>query len=121
MSYINNLKTHNGKIGKLGEDFAVEFLKDNEFTVRDRNFRTRIGEIDIVAEKNGKLHIIEVKTSMSNSVAAVENMNYRKIKKVAILASLYAGERLYCIDFIGITLNHNFSLKNIDFLENIEV
>lgn len=46
----------------VGEDRAEEFLVENGFSVIRRNFRTRRGEIDVIAIKNGILHFIEVKT-----------------------------------------------------------
>lgn len=49
-------------LGKLGEDRAVDYLVKNSFTIRDRNFRTKSGEIDIVAQKSGTIYFIEVKT-----------------------------------------------------------
>ena len=48
--------------GNAGEDFAAKMLEDNGYTILERNFRTRMGEIDIIAIKDSVLHIIEVKT-----------------------------------------------------------
>ena len=49
--------------GKKGETFAAGWLSANGYTLLHRNWRFRKCEIDIVAVKNGKLHLIEVKTS----------------------------------------------------------
>jgi len=53
---------HNKNIGKYGEEFAVQILEDAGYLVIERNFWTKMGEIDIVARKDGVLHLIEVKT-----------------------------------------------------------
>lgn len=52
----------NKKIGDLGENIATVFLEKRGFEIVDRNYRNKIGEIDIVAQKDGFYHIIEVKT-----------------------------------------------------------
>jgi len=49
-------------IGKLGEDIACKFLERKGFQVKLRNYRKIFGEIDIVAEKQGTLRFVEVKT-----------------------------------------------------------
>ena len=55
------------KIGEIGENIAVKFLVKHGFTVIERNYTKKWGEIDIIAEKEGKLYFIEVKSvSRSN-------------------------------------------------------
>ena len=49
-----------------GEDFAVNYLKNRGFKIKERNFRTRWGEIDIVAQKGEHTHFVEVKTRTSD-------------------------------------------------------
>ncbi len=121
MNYIGNLNTHAGKIGKLGENFAVEYLISKGHTILERNYRNKLGEIDIITILNNKIHIIEVKTSQSNKVRAEENMNFTKMRKVAKLGEIFSKGRIFCIDFIGIYLNNDFSLKNINYIENLEI
>lgn len=48
--------------GQFGEDSAEKYLKKNGFTIIERNFFCRGGEIDIIALKRKELHFIEVKT-----------------------------------------------------------
>ena len=52
--------------GILGEDKACEFLKKQKFEILKRNFRSKFGEIDIIAKKDGILHFIEVKFTQNN-------------------------------------------------------
>lgn len=47
--------------GKEFEDKAVEFLKKNKYKILKRNYRTRLGEIDIIALKDKSLIFVEVK------------------------------------------------------------
>ena len=49
-------------VGDIGENFAADLLANAGYQVIERNYRTKAGEIDIIAIKNGVLHFIEVKT-----------------------------------------------------------
>jgi len=53
---------HNQKIGRLGQQIAVKFLKSKDFRIIAENIYFRVGEIDILAEKEDVLSFIEVKT-----------------------------------------------------------
>ncbi len=52
-------------LGKIGEDFAAAMLTEEGYRILARNFRCRLGEIDIIAEKDGEISFIEVKTRRS--------------------------------------------------------
>ena len=81
-------------IGDSGEEFAAFILELNGFCVLERNFRTSIGEIDIIATKDGILHFIEVKTRTEDvygrPAEAVTENKARVIRKVA---ECYLGKR----------------------------
>ena len=51
--------------GSKGENLARKYLRENDFTIRHSNWRFGHKELDIIAEKNNTLHIIEVKTRTS--------------------------------------------------------
>jgi putative endonuclease len=121
MSYRNSLKTHNGLIGKIGEDFACEYLLSKGHLILERNHRNRMGEIDLVTMFKNRLHIVEVKTSASRNVKSEENMNISKMRRVARLGELYAKGKIFCIDFVGVYLNPDKTLDKVTYLENIEI
>ena len=50
------------KVGEVGENIAVKFLVKHSFSILDRNYTKKWGEIDIIGEKDKKLYFIEVKT-----------------------------------------------------------
>lgn len=52
---------HN-ELGKLGEQLAVDFLIKNGYEIKEKNWRFRKAEVDIIAQKENTLAIIEVKT-----------------------------------------------------------
>ena len=68
----NKLSTK--QIGNLGEDKASEYLKKNGYTIIIRNFRTKRGEIDIIAVKDDILVFIEVKTAPHGTLKTLEHI-----------------------------------------------
>ncbi len=50
------------KIGKIGEDVGCTYLVSKGYRVIERNFTRKWGEIDIIAEKDGVVHFVEVKS-----------------------------------------------------------
>ena len=57
----------------MGEEIAAEFLRAKKFVIIESNFRTRGGEIDLVArDPNGELVFVEVKTYASDSLTPLE-------------------------------------------------
>ena len=81
--------------GRLGEDAAVEYLLSKGYTVEQRNYRTKHGEIDIVAKSpEGVFVFVEVKSAKSRGCG---NPLYRvtpaKQKTIIRLARRYMYER----------------------------
>src|SRR3989337_746171 len=72
------------KIGKLGEDIACKFLVKHKFSVICQNYTKKWGELDIVAEKDKKLHFIEVKSvaGEENDQRPEENVHPWKVKRI---------------------------------------
>ena len=72
----------NKETGKLGEDIAVHYLKQNGYVILDRNFECRQGEIDIITLDEKEIVFVEVKTRTSNKYGAPsEAVNKIKQKK----------------------------------------
>ena len=70
--------------GKWGEDMACAFLKRHGFFVRERNYHTPVGELDIIAEKGGDYYFVEVKTRREGEMAndlAITREKKRRLEK----------------------------------------
>ncbi|EAX48690.1 protein of unknown function UPF0102 [Thermosinus carboxydivorans Nor1] len=71
-------------MGKMGENAAADYLARNGYKILMRNYRCRIGEIDIVAERQGTIVFVEVKTRSSEKFGfPAEAVNYRKQQKLS--------------------------------------
>lgn len=57
------------EIGRMGEDAAAKELRRRGYRILERNFRCSLGEIDIVAEEDGEIVIVEVKTRSAGAHA----------------------------------------------------
>ncbi len=78
------------EIGDSGENRAVSFLKSNNYTIVARNFRTRQGEIDIIALKDEVLAFVEVKTLPSGNFETLSHeLNERKQKRILETAKIF--------------------------------
>ena len=77
-------------LGQLGEDCAANFLEAAGYTIVARNFRIRSAEIDIIAQRDGVLVFVEVKTrSDIRHGLPVEAVTIRKQKKIISAASVF--------------------------------
>ena len=79
---------NNTEKGKIGEDIATEFLKRKGAIIKERNFRGKFGEIDIIAFFNTtEIVFIEVKSRSSCKYGfpaeAVDKIKQNKIRKTA--------------------------------------
>jgi putative endonuclease len=77
-------------LGKSGEDAAVAELERRGYAILERRYRTRHGEIDIVAEDSGTLVFVEVKARASAEFGrAAEAVTRRKQLRLVSMASDY--------------------------------
>lgn len=77
------------ELGKWGERVATNYIEKMGLTVVDTNYRTRLGEIDIIAKRDLVYHFIEIKArrGMQHGLAreAVTKKKQKHIKRAAML------------------------------------
>ena len=118
-------KTHNKTTGKIGEDLAVEFLKNKGFQILERNWNNKWGEIDIIAKDNQTYVFIEVKTRLNKNYGLPEeSVTPWKLKEVIKTAQYYAltHEGLpeqHRIDVMGIILDLDGRVQYFNHIENV--
>ena len=106
---------------------AIQYLKSRGFSIIERNYTKKIGEIDIIAEKNKMLHFIEVKTVIKygENYNPFENITPFKMKKLARTILWYLAEKkvsretLWFIDAISIEINRETRSAKLNVLWNI--
>jgi len=83
----------NGKIstGRAGEDAAVEYLRNAGYVVLERNWRCRLGEIDVIARDGSAFVFVEVRsrTNPTRFGSAIEAVTPRKCRQVRSVAAVY--------------------------------
>jgi putative endonuclease len=65
-------KRKNSEFGRIAENYAVSLLESKGYKIIGRNFRSRFGEIDIIALKDNCLIFVEVKARWSRKFGAPE-------------------------------------------------
>lgn len=84
---------HNQRIGKWGEQIAVDYLAEHSYEIITRNVRTPYGEIDIIARQGDSTIFVEVKTRTSNKMGLPEeSITARKREHMLAAADHYAAE-----------------------------
>jgi putative endonuclease len=77
-------------LGELGEDLAVRELTARGYAILERRYRTRHGEIDVVAEDAGTVVFVEVRARATAEFgSAAESVTDAKKRKVTAMAVEY--------------------------------
>ncbi len=110
-------------LGNLGEDLAEKYLQENGYKIIVRNYKNKIGEIDIIAHDDSFLVFIEVKTRTSTYQGLpADAVNYRKQKKIIRVAQWYLQEKKYTgkwrIDVVSILADIMGISPKIELIKN---
>ena len=77
-------------LGQDGEDLATRYLELSGYLILYRNYRCRLGEIDIIATKDDVLTFVEVKTRLSTITGQpAEAVTFTKQQKIRRIAQYY--------------------------------
>jgi len=80
--------------GSAMEDAAAFYLTSAGYQVIERNYRARVGEIDIVAEDNGTIVFVEVRYRKPSSlVSPEESLTKEKARRLQLAARRYLADR----------------------------
>lgn len=118
------MKGYNKSVGKDGETLAEHFLKSQGYRVVERNWRCRLGEIDLIVQKDTGLYFVEVKTRMNDCygspLLAIDARKQRRLRRLAeiYLASHPSKHPLAEIGLSCLGIAYNDGKPNIDWLPN---
>lgn len=128
------------EVGALGENVACEYLRRHGFSIRDRNYVKKTGELDIIAEKpacagrESTLHFVEVKTVLAEEFPLAENkgedaydpslnLHQAKVRKVARTGEWYVLEKKWegewQVDGCLVWLRRRDGIARINYLPQI--
>ena len=121
------------KIGEFGEEICIKWLINNKFSIIERNFTLKEGEIDIIALKEENYHFIEVKSvsyattdyikNNNNIYNPLENVTREKIKKCYTVIYKYLAlhkiKNSFQFDVYGIYIDKRSLRHKIERIENV--
>ena len=111
------------KPGVWGEVYAARYLRDHGYKIITANFRSRLGEIDIIAKKDGYICYIEVKTRSGNAIYQPKEA-VDTFKQERIIATSRNFERVYGTrlqpryDVCEVVLDGELKPSKINYIEN---
>jgi len=109
-------------IGLLGEKLVCKWYTDHKYKLLSVNYKTRFGEIDIIAANRNTIVFVEVKTRKDNKFSyAKEAVNYSKQQKIKAAANQYIAlnnleEKIVRFDVAEVY--HRDSKPDINIIEN---
>lgn len=116
------------RIGNIGEGVACRYLLSKKYKVLERNYWKPWGEIDIVAEKEGVLCFVEVKSisrGTAFSIRPEENFHFSKMTKLSRVIDTYLLERKFPknrpwqIDLACVVLDLGAKSGRVEYFENV--
>ncbi len=109
----------------MGEELAKDYLRSKGFKIVESQYFARVGEIDIVAERGGRLHFVEVKTRSSDIFGTPEEaMTKTKMERIRKAVGLYLlknkiTHQNYQIDLVAINLDWNTHKASVRYVEGV--
>ncbi len=101
-----------GRLGRRAEDWAWAHLRRQGMRLRDRNYRCRLGEIDLVLEDGATIVFVEVRYRRPTGFASgAESVDQRKQRRLVLAASHYlqrhdlTDRRPVRFDVVALTLD----------------
>jgi putative endonuclease len=121
------------RVGEKGEQIASLYLQRKGFSILERNYTKKWGEIDIVAQKGSIVHFVEVKAETVSPERVSrerldryrpeEQMHQKKLLRLRRTVSTYLLERRvdrdWQFDLIVVHLNPVLRSAQVEYLENI--
>lgn len=111
-------------LGGIGENAAVQYLESQGYNIIEKNFRCKLGEIDIIAADNDVIAFIEVKTRSSEMFGQPgEAVNYYKQRKIVKTALVFINNKklfdwMCRFDVVEIIADDFGNIININLVKN---
>ena len=119
---MSKLSDYRKQVGNKGESLAEDYIKRKGYKIIQRNYRCRLGEIDIIAKDDDTIVFIEVRTKQNENFGSPQgSVTSTKKSKISKTALSFIQEKnlsgySYRFDFIAITFSQG--KPNIEHIEN---
>jgi putative endonuclease len=106
-------------LGKLGEEIAVAFLQKNGYTIRETNWVFQKAEVDIIAEKDSVLVIVEVKTRTTADFGLPQDFVKQSkiqnlVKAVNEYVQMHDLEQTIRFDIVAVTQKPKWNIEHFE-------
>jgi putative endonuclease len=122
---MNNSGLTRKQLGALGEQFALEHIRQLNYRILDKNWRCRTGEIDLIAMDGNLLVFIEVRTRSGIRTFGTpqESINAKKQQQVTETAQFYTLRhqminRQLRFDVVSVLTDKTGDLLSLEHLQN---
>ena len=111
-------------MGQAGESAALRHLEEQGFRILARDWRSRVGQIDIVAEDGDTLVLVEVKARRGTTFGLPqEAVDARKQRKLRTLLEVYRSqthrrEQPCRIDVVGLLLDDQLTVTRVEHIRD---
>lgn len=112
-------------LGKTGEDAAAQYLTKKGYRILHRNYRTRLGEIDIIAQDGETVVFVEVKSRRGNQFGSPEEaVGEKKIQRLQRCGELFLSGKEFDhlparIDVISVLVSESGEPAHVDQIVNV--
>lgn len=110
------------QFGKSSEELAARYLKKRKYKILAQNYRTRFGEVDIVARHKRTIVFVEVKSRKTNRFGhpkgAVTRQKQKKMTRVALHYLKQTGQNDAKARFDVVSIQINQGKPEIEVIEN---
>lgn len=135
---MKNFISKSQRIGELGEDIACKYLMKQGYSILERNYTRKWGEIDIIAEKKDKKYFIEVKSKSVSNLDLVnsdvnnkdsqnrteDNMHVMKMRRLRRVVETYLinqriGNNNWQFDLLVVYMDIENRLAKVRVINNV--
>ena len=110
------------KFGKFGENLAARHLKKQGYKIVCKNYRTKLGEIDIIAKQDDTIVFVEVKSRRTSTFGhpkhAITKKKQQQISKTALYYLKETNQSNVCARFDVVTVNSVNKKPDVEIIKN---
>ena len=125
------------EVGEIGEHIAAKYLQQQDHAILDCNFRRTWGELDIVSERGGVVHFVEVKTvsyetkselqiaTRSGTYRPEEQIDDKKLQKLKrtisswVTANQYTGDVQLDVVSVRVVIANKYA--TVEYFSNVSL